>query len=363
VIGRDDSSRETAGAMSETMALMVSRVLAAAVPAVLVAFVVGSCSGTVQQSATGGAGGTKTTASSTAGTGATTTATTSTGGADAGSDGQPPRCNDGVQNGDETDVDCGGPICPSCVIGKNCNTSSDCVGMNCVMGNCQCPEGMVAAPIQGGGTDCIDLAEVTYGAYDVFYAANPPVATQDPWCGWNLTWTPSSAWPYSPSHVDYPVAYVNFCQAAAYCKFSGRRLCGRIGGGPALPSSFADFAKDQWHNACTAQGVSVYPYGNAYDPKACNGADLSTADGGPMGPEPWAALQTCIGVELIVEMSGNVAEWEDACSGSAGAGDACAVRGGSYLSGQAALRCDSGGALPTQPRSYQGPDVGFRCCL
>ncbi|CAF4161734.1 unnamed protein product, partial [Rotaria sordida] len=42
--------------------------------------------------------------------------------------GTPPTCNDGVANGGETDVDCGGPCAPSnpCNIGQECNASADC---------------------------------------------------------------------------------------------------------------------------------------------------------------------------------------------------------------------------------------------
>jgi Cys-rich repeat protein len=40
-------------------------------------------------------------------------------------------CMDGVQNGQETDVDCGGPICAPCAAGKKCKVDSDCTSMAC----------------------------------------------------------------------------------------------------------------------------------------------------------------------------------------------------------------------------------------
>src|SRR6185295_6444617 len=40
------------------------------------------------------------------------------GGADAGDGG--PSCTDGITNGDETDMDCGGKTCPQCGIGAAC---------------------------------------------------------------------------------------------------------------------------------------------------------------------------------------------------------------------------------------------------
>jgi hypothetical protein len=41
-----------------------------------------------------------------------------------------PSCNDGVKNGQETDVDCGG-TCSACAASKHCTVASDCVTENC----------------------------------------------------------------------------------------------------------------------------------------------------------------------------------------------------------------------------------------
>ena len=42
-----------------------------------------------------------------------------------------PTCSDGIKNQDETDVDCGGTICSSCVDGATCNVASDCTSGHC----------------------------------------------------------------------------------------------------------------------------------------------------------------------------------------------------------------------------------------
>ncbi len=47
-----------------------------------------------------------------------------------------PTCNDGVANGTETDKDCGGLCGPYCVQGANCNGNGDCTTQNCVAGIC-----------------------------------------------------------------------------------------------------------------------------------------------------------------------------------------------------------------------------------
>jgi hypothetical protein len=46
-------------------------------------------------------------------------------------------CYDGVQNGMETDVDCGGGFCPRCYPGQTCGVNADCTSNNCVAGVCQ----------------------------------------------------------------------------------------------------------------------------------------------------------------------------------------------------------------------------------
>jgi hypothetical protein len=47
-----------------------------------------------------------------------------------------PTCSDGVKNGTETDVDCGGS-CRRCENGKSCGTQDDCASALCVNGKCQ----------------------------------------------------------------------------------------------------------------------------------------------------------------------------------------------------------------------------------
>lgn len=42
-----------------------------------------------------------------------------------------PSCDDGLVSGEQTDVDCGGPNCPSCDIGQSCLEERDCVSELC----------------------------------------------------------------------------------------------------------------------------------------------------------------------------------------------------------------------------------------
>ena len=42
-----------------------------------------------------------------------------------------PTCTDAVKNGNETDQDCGGGTCPACADGKQCKASTDCTSKTC----------------------------------------------------------------------------------------------------------------------------------------------------------------------------------------------------------------------------------------
>jgi hypothetical protein len=51
--------------------------------------------------------------------------------------GQPTTCSDRLKNGTETDIDCGGGLCPGCGGGKGCLTASDCRSAVCTKGLCE----------------------------------------------------------------------------------------------------------------------------------------------------------------------------------------------------------------------------------
>ncbi len=51
---------------------------------------------------------------------------------------RPPSCSDGVRNGQEGDVDCGG-ACPPCANGLTCTLAAQCASKVCTMGVCQVP--------------------------------------------------------------------------------------------------------------------------------------------------------------------------------------------------------------------------------
>ena len=46
-------------------------------------------------------------------------------------------CTDGIKNASETDVDCGGPVCPRCITSRSCGVNNDCLSGFCTGGVCQ----------------------------------------------------------------------------------------------------------------------------------------------------------------------------------------------------------------------------------
>jgi hypothetical protein len=65
-----------------------------------------------------------------------------------------PICSDGIKNGSESDVDCGG-TCPRCADGKTCTSRSDCANALCVAGACQsCVNGADCGFQADGVTPC-----------------------------------------------------------------------------------------------------------------------------------------------------------------------------------------------------------------
>ena len=48
----------------------------------------------------------------------------------------PDSCDDGEQNQDETDIDCGGTLCPACGLGESCEIHEDCELLGCIDGVC-----------------------------------------------------------------------------------------------------------------------------------------------------------------------------------------------------------------------------------
>jgi sulfatase modifying factor 1 len=203
---------------------------------------------------------------------------------------------------------------------------------------------------------CIDSTEVTSAQYNEFLLAGPSLSGQPSECSWNGTYLPGSGWTFSPSQGTLPIANVDWCDAYAFCKWAGKRLCGKVGGGAADFSQFAS-PENEHYVACSNNATRIYPYGNTFNSAACNGVEADAGHVVPVG-----SLSACQGgVAGLFDMSGNVEEWQDACDANSGSNDSCLDGTGAFDYGgpPAGTRCDF---ADSDSRSAQFPDVGIRCC-
>jgi hypothetical protein len=148
---------------------------------------------------------------------------------------------------------------------------------------------------------------------------------------------------------------VDWCDAFAFCKAVGKRLCGRIGGGPFSTHALADDTQSQWGNACASgPAKNLYPYGPVYDGNACNGVSFLLVTTSMVGTI--ATCQSSVqGYAGVFDLSGNVAEFEDSCEA-----ESCRIRGGAFFKGKDGLVCSPSSSGLIQHTAFVG--VGFRCC-
>lgn len=231
---------------------------------------------------------------------------------------------------------------------------------------------MVEVPAKNGTTTyCIDSTEVTLGQYKAFVAeVADDLSWQDPRCeGENSSYSPTPLYKPEPDAMDIPqwdqpdnmpVNYVDWCDATAYCKWAGKRLCGRLGGGGVdNPAIFNDDMVavlsgegiNQWYNACTQQETSLYSTGDSCDESKCANWWKT--------PTVYSRNENCHGstpaFDQVFDLSGSVNEWVDEC-----ANYRCLALSGAYDdSDLSAYRC---GLVSMAGLSSQSYDIGFRCC-
>jgi formylglycine-generating enzyme required for sulfatase activity len=150
-------------------------------------------------------------------------------------------------------------------------------------------------------------------------------------CANNTSYVPTGDWPFvdRPKH---PVTWVHWCDAYAYCKWAGKRLCGRIGGGADVADPNYTPELSQFGNACTNGGRTNFSYGGArdayysltsFDRNSCNGFENESTGCQTSSCESIAGgtLPTCQSSEAgyggVFDLNGNVAEWVHHCDPNA----------------------------------------------
>ncbi|MBK6463313.1 MAG: SUMF1/EgtB/PvdO family nonheme iron enzyme [Myxococcales bacterium] len=177
--------------------------------------------------------------------------------------------------------------------------------------------------------------------------------------------TPEFAgWPaLTETQAKSPAIGVDWCDASAYCRWAGKRLCGRPGGGGPAKYTFTlnDFrpaegkrTDNEWSIACNGGGARQFPYGNVYDENRCNTAvkGAPTKSFTPVGSYP-----NCKTPEGVYDMSGNAQEMVDMCEADTGRDDLCLIGGGGFNASQDIADC----GLFLVKRGTRNA-IGFRCC-
>lgn len=210
---------------------------------------------------------------------------------------------------------------------------------------------MVTVPSPGGGTFQIDATEVTQAQYAVFLARGTATVKQIPECASNAIFAPSLN--FDPVKTpNRPVVNVDWCDAAAYCTFAGKRLCGGLGGVPGAYADLTNPAKNEWMAACTKAGAAAFPYGVTEQPGACN---IHSADAGALVDV--GSRATCEGGYAgVFDLVGNTTEWVDHCDPAMG----CGILGGSFrFPNTGSVNC---GFATATGRGGAFDDLSFRCC-
>lgn len=273
-----------------------------------------------------------------------------------------PTTDGGTQDAGTTRRVCQSTRCPNCGLLEECAAAT---GSSCKV----CVSKSVTVPVARGGTYKIDSTETTYTQYRAWLATSPSYPPPTPG---NVCSSKTSGYNAGTGSDNFPVADVDWCDSYAYCASVGKRLCGRIGGGPVdYENGWRDETQSQWYNACTSGDPAnhPYPYGTAYDSTTCNLFEFWHAHdaGRSASTFPVSQFTGCSssapGYTGIFDLNGNVFEWEDSCTRGDEDGDSCRLRGASFglYLGDRSDDCVDGAS--SEPNSFGSRhDVGFRCC-
>ena len=131
----------------------------------------------------------------------------------------------------------------------------------------------------------MDRDEVTNQQYEEFVRAAGHRIPSEPRFSSYYQWTNGHP---PKGQENYPVNYVDFNDASAYCVWRGKRL----------PT------EAEWEKAARGTDGRKWPWGNRYDPKKCN-----TDDSHLNWTVPSGSLQEGASPYGVMDMCGNIAEW------------------------------------------------------
>lgn len=208
---------------------------------------------------------------------------------------------------------------------------------------------------------CIDTTEVTQAQYSTWLSSNPSTADQITECTWNSTFMPdvdcsNNMMNCRTNCENHAQNCVDWCDAYAFCKSVGKRLCGRIGGGTNQFDS--PQYGSQWHEVCSSGNAYRFTYGADFDDTKCNGIENGIQGTIVVGSKK--GCQSPVAAYAgVFDLIADVAEWEDSCSGS-GQTAICRARGASFSAwGEDTENCAYD---QSSTRDTTLINLGFRCC-
>lgn len=98
-------------------------------------------------------------------------------------------CFDGIHNGSETDVDCGGPACPPCAAGQICSVDNDCSSQNCDGGTCSNESDAISAVLNfttdWGDGYCVEIVVANEGTTPSSWIVDLNLGATTIYTSWN----------------------------------------------------------------------------------------------------------------------------------------------------------------------------------
>lgn len=174
------------------------------------------------------------------------------------------------------------------------------------------------------GTFCIDTTEVSEAHYNQFLTAigggTGDAGVQPSYCPQiNFDYTPGmpnvdfGPYVYDPNkNPNLPVRGVDWCDAYAYCKWAGKRLCDRYDKSSPAVADAGNWKVYETSIACSQNKGQKYAYGSVPQQGLCPALPINDAAATPVGTSQCKG--TVPPYSEVYDTSGSVSEWFAACS-------------------------------------------------